>query len=149
MHQYKWPKKAQMTLATNFYMCLEAHCLLHLCFLSMISFSVCVFFHVLSPLTLCCLYPSGVSCNARRSSWEMGEITEDFYLCDPGMPFIFRSQLDLSHTSAFYCCLAAGSWPMALLFSLHPTYNCSVPCSCGNKPQDLHFLFLLSYVKPQ
>lgn len=38
-----------------------------------------------------------------------GEITEDFYLSDPSVPFIFPSQLDLSHTSASYCCLAASS----------------------------------------
>lgn len=84
-------------------------------------------FVYLSPnFPLCHLSPLSVSSNARRSLWEMEEITEDFYFSDPCMPFIFLSQLDLSHTSAFYCYLAAGSWPMAWLFSLHPSHYCCV-----------------------
>lgn len=68
--------------------------------------------------------PERVCCNARQSLWEMRKITVDFYLSDPGVPFVFLSQHDLSHTSAFYCCVADGSWPMPLLFSLHPFHYC-------------------------
>lgn len=77
---------------------------------------------------------------ATRSLWKMGGITEDFYFSDPRVPFIFLSQLDLSHTSAFYCYLAAGSWPVARLSSLHPSHYCCVPRSAGYKPTYFHFL---------
>lgn len=64
---------------------------------------------------------------------------------------LFLSQLDLSHTSAFYCRLTAGSWPMALLVSLCPSHYYCEPPYVGNKPTYLHILFtffLLLSVKP-
>lgn len=96
------------------------------------SHNLCLFIHVhflasyflcapLSFLFVCSLSsvpsvsPSPSPVMPQMAFVKDGEITEDFYLSDPAVPFIFLSQLDLSHTSASYCCLAAGSRPRARL----------------------------------
>lgn len=96
------------------------------------SHNLCLFIHVpflssyflcapLSFLFVCSLSsvpsvsPSSSPVMPQMAFVKDGEITEDFYLSDPAVPFIFLSQLDLSHTSASYCCLAASSRPRARL----------------------------------
>lgn len=79
-------------------------------------------FCALSLFCAICL-PSASPVMPQMAFVKDGKITEDFYLSDPSVPFIFLSQLDLSHTSASYCCLAAGSRPRARLASLSSCHH--------------------------
>lgn len=86
--------------------CLFSHFFLHL-FSLLVPVSLLSVCYSLSSVSL-------VMSDGPCERWDRSE--RIFYPSDPCLPFIFLSQLDLSNSSAFYCCLAAGSWPMALLF---------------------------------
>lgn len=87
-------------------------------FMPVFHFFLCA----ISPL--CHLSPLRLPCNATDGLCERwGRSQRISIYLTPACPLIFLSQLDLSHTSASYCCLAAGSRPRARLDSLSSCHH--------------------------